>query len=91
MVINKIDRPDARAHAVLDMVFDLFVELGADDETLDFPVLYASGRAGTASWSLEEPGKDIVPGLRGVAQARSGAAWRSGEEPATADHQHSIQ
>jgi GTP-binding protein len=61
VVINKIDRSDARAHAVLDMVFDLFVELGADDETLDFPVLYASGRAGTASWSLEEPGKDIIP------------------------------
>ena len=43
------------------MVFDLFVELGADDETLDFPVLYASGRAGTASWSMDEPGKDIKP------------------------------
>ena len=56
VVINKIDRPDARAHEVLDMVFDLFVELGADDETLDFPVLYASGRAGTASWSMEKQG-----------------------------------
>ncbi len=61
VVINKIDRPDARAHEVLDMVFDLFVELGADDETLDFPVLYASGRAGTASWSLEKKGTDIIP------------------------------
>jgi GTP-binding protein len=61
VVINKIDRPDARAHQVLDEVFDLFVELGADDETLDFPVLYASGRAGTASWHLEQPGTDITP------------------------------
>ncbi|HEV8377790.1 MAG TPA: GTP-binding protein, partial [Tepidisphaeraceae bacterium] len=61
VVINKIDRPDARAHEVLDKVFDLFIELGADDETLDFPVLYASGRAGTASWKLEEPGTDIQP------------------------------
>src|ERR1700728_2892686 len=61
VVINKIDRPDARAHEVLDEVFELFMELGADDETLDFPVLYASGRAGTASWSLEKPGTDIVP------------------------------
>ncbi|MBC8106978.1 MAG: GTP-binding protein, partial [Anaerolineae bacterium] len=61
VVINKIDRPDARADEVLNMVFDLFVELGADDETLDFPVLYASGRAGTASWKLEEPGIDIKP------------------------------
>src|SRR6266545_1452916 len=61
VIINKIDRPDARAHEVLDQVFELFMELGADDETLDFPVLYASGRAGTASWSLEAPGKDITP------------------------------
>ncbi|HSI34967.1 MAG TPA: translational GTPase TypA [Tepidisphaeraceae bacterium] len=61
VVINKIDRQDARADEVLNMVFDLFVELGADDETLDFPVIYASGRAGTASWKLEEPGKDIKP------------------------------
>src|SRR5947207_13046895 len=61
VVINKIDRPDARIDEVLNMVFDLFVELGADDETLDFPVLYASGRAGTASWKIEEPGKDIKP------------------------------
>src|ERR1700744_5254220 len=61
VVINKIDRQDARVNEVLDMVFDLFVELGADDETLDFPVLYASGRAGTASWKIEEPGKDILP------------------------------
>src|SRR3954468_4597462 len=61
VVINKIDRQDARADDVLNMVFDLFVELGADDETLDFPVLYASGRAGTASWKLEEPGTDIKP------------------------------
>jgi GTP-binding protein len=61
VVINKIDRPDARPHVVLDQVFDLFVELGADDETLDFPVLYASGRAGTASWNLDKPGTDIIP------------------------------
>src|SRR5438874_9856384 len=61
VVINKIDRQDARADQVLNEVFDLFVELGADDETLDFPVLYASGRAGTASWKLEQPGIDIKP------------------------------
>src|SRR5437763_8282435 len=61
VVINKIDRPDARAHQVLDEVFELFMELGADDETLDFPVLYASGRAGTASWHLEDKGTNITP------------------------------
>src|SRR6185437_10885841 len=61
VIINKIDRPDARADQVLNEVFDLFVELGADDEALDFPVIYASGRAGTASWSIEKPGTDILP------------------------------
>jgi len=61
VIINKIDRQDARAHEVLDEVFQLFVDLGADDRTLDFPVLYASGRAGVASWHLEEPGTDIRP------------------------------
>ena len=61
VVINKIDRPDARADEVLNEVFDLFVELGADDETLDFPVLYASGRAGTASWDPKVKGIDIKP------------------------------
>src|SRR5579862_4243104 len=61
VVINKIDRPDARADQVLNMVFELFMELGADDETLDFPVIYASGRAGTASWKIEEPGTNIKP------------------------------
>jgi GTP-binding protein len=48
-VVNKIDRPDARADEVLDEVFDLFVALDANDEQLDFPCLYASGRAGYAS------------------------------------------
>ena len=49
VVVNKIDRPDGRAQAVLDEVFDLFVSLDANDEQLDFPVLYASGRDGYAS------------------------------------------
>ena len=48
VVVNKIDRSDARPSEVLDEVFDLFVNLDADDEQLDFPVLYASGRAGYA-------------------------------------------
>jgi GTP-binding protein len=61
VVINKIDRPDARADAVLNEVFDLFVELGANDEALDFPVIYACGRAGTASWSMEQPGVNMQP------------------------------
>src|SRR3954468_24715421 len=61
VIINKIDRPDARCAEVLNEVFDLFMELGADDEALDFPVLYASGRAGTATWKLEEKPNNITP------------------------------
>lgn len=53
VVINKVDRSDARADEVLDEVFDLFVSLDANDEQLDFPVLYASGRIG---WATLEPG-----------------------------------
>jgi GTP-binding protein len=61
VVINKIDRPDARPEAVLGEVFDLFVELGADDETLDFPTIYASGRNGFAKWNLSDPNDSIRP------------------------------
>lgn len=61
VVINKIDRPDARPDAVLDEVFDLFVDLGADDETLDFPTIYASGRQGIAKWRLEDDSDSIRP------------------------------
>ncbi len=55
VVINKIDRPDARPVDVLNGVFDLFVELGADDATLDFPTIYASGREGIATTDLPSP------------------------------------
>lgn len=54
VVINKIDRPDARPKEVEDMVFELFMELGADDDQLEFPVVYASARGGYASMDLEE-------------------------------------
>jgi GTP-binding protein len=61
VVINKIDRQDARIDSVVNEVFDLFVELGANDEALDFPIIYASGRAGTASWDAKTPGTNITP------------------------------
>ena len=66
VVINKIDRPDARCMDVLDEVFDLFVELNATDEQLDFMVIYASGREGYAKLSLEDDNKDIVPLLDAI-------------------------
>ena len=63
VVINKIDRPDARSHEVLDEVFDLFVELGADDDALDFPVVYASARDGIAMHDLDHPTDSLLPVL----------------------------
>lgn len=59
--INKIDRHDARPAEVLDEVYDLFIDLGADENQIDFPVLYTNGRAGTAAASLNEPGRDLRP------------------------------
>src|SRR3569623_1392726 len=61
VVVNKVDRQDARASEVLDEVFDLFVARDASDEQLDFPVLYASGRAGYASEDPEARSGDLVP------------------------------
>lgn len=61
VVINKIDRPDARPAEVLNQVFDLFVELDADDATLDFPIVYASGRSGYAKRELNEISTDLRP------------------------------
>ncbi len=54
VVINKIDRPSARPHEVLDLVFDLFVELNASNEQLDFPVVYASAKEGIAKHEIED-------------------------------------
>jgi GTP-binding protein len=61
VIINKIDRKDERAHEVVDMVFDLFVKLGANDEQLDFPILYSIGREGIAKYKMEDEGKDLSP------------------------------
>jgi GTP-binding protein len=61
VVINKIDRPDARVQEVLNEIYDLFIDLDATEEQLDFPVLYTSARAGTSSLSATEPGEDLRP------------------------------
>ncbi len=61
VVINKVDRQDARATEVLNEVFDLFAALGADDDQLDFPTLFASGRSGWAAESLEAPRENLAP------------------------------
>ncbi|MGM0589815.1 MAG: translational GTPase TypA [Bacteroidota bacterium] len=61
VVINKIDRKDARPDAVLNEIFDLFVTLDASDDQLDFPVLYAVGIDGIAKYELEDEGEDLTP------------------------------
>ncbi len=61
VVINKIDRPGARPAEIVDEVLDLFIELGADDDQLEFPVVYASGRDGYASLDPDVPGTDMQP------------------------------
>ncbi|HWB00181.1 MAG TPA: translational GTPase TypA [Pirellulales bacterium] len=61
VVINKIDRGDARAHEVLNEVFELFIELGADDELADFPYIFACGRDGYATHDPEVPSDSIRP------------------------------
>lgn len=61
VVINKMDRPDARPDGVADEVLDLFIELGADDSQLDCPFIYASGRSGTASLDPSDLGTDMTP------------------------------
>ncbi|HZO95651.1 MAG TPA: translational GTPase TypA [Candidatus Baltobacteraceae bacterium] len=61
VVINKIDRKDARPIEVVDEVFDLFIELGASDEQADFPVVFANGKAGVAKYALEDESADLQP------------------------------
>ena len=61
VVVNKIDRPDQRIHEVVDEVLELLLDLDATDEQLDSPMLFCSGRQGTASYSPEAAGTDLVP------------------------------
>ncbi len=61
VIINKIDRPDARIDEIHSQMFDLFIELGADDDTANFRVIYASGRAGVATNDMADEPKDLAP------------------------------
>jgi GTP-binding protein len=61
LVINKIDRPDARPQEVLNEVYDLFIDLDADESQLEFPVVYTNGKAGTATMDLAQPSRSWSP------------------------------
>jgi len=60
LVINKIDRPDARVKEVIDEVYDLFIDLGADDKQIEFPVIYTNAKNGVAHVELEDDSKDLI-------------------------------
>ena len=66
VVINKIDRPDNRPEEVLNEIYDLFIDLDANEEQLDFPVIYASGRNGWAVKTLEDPKENLIPLLDSI-------------------------
>ena len=84
VVVNKVDRGDARADEVHTEMFDLFAALGANDDQLDFPMLYASGRQGWADTTMDGPRKDLSPLFNLVMsacsadQAGQGSAVRHG-------------
>ncbi len=66
IAVNKIDRPDARVKEVIDEILLFLMDLGATDEQLDSPMVFCSGRAGTASYSPDVPGTDLVPLFRTI-------------------------
>jgi len=68
VVINKIDRRDARAGEVMNEIFDLFIELGANDEQADFSVIYTNGRAGIAKYELEDESDSLEPLFETIAK-----------------------
>ncbi|MHB1834203.1 MAG: translational GTPase TypA [Solirubrobacteraceae bacterium] len=61
LVVNKVDRPDARIDEVVDEVYELFIDLGADDSQIEFPIVYCNAKAGQASLDPDTPGKDLQP------------------------------
>ena len=75
--INKIDRPDARVAAVLDEIYDLFIDLDASEDQLDFPVVYTNARAGTATRDLKQPGENLKPLFDLIVQTLPGSSLRS--------------
>ncbi len=79
VVINKIDRKDARPKEVLDEIYNLFIDLGATEEQIEFPILYAIGREGIAQSSLEEQGTDLAPLFDAIVEHIPGPTFHHGE------------
>src|ERR687894_1202623 len=68
LVVNKVDRPDARPKEVVDEVYELFLDLDADEEQIEFPIVFCNARAGLASLSAGEPGTDLEPLFATIAE-----------------------
>src|SRR3989344_2418419 len=83
VIINKIDKPAARPEAVHEMVLELFLELGANNEQIDFPTVYAIGREGVAKKNMSDEAKDLTPILDTVLEhVPSASAKASADKPA---------
>jgi GTP-binding protein len=78
VAINKIDRGDARPAEVLDAVYELFIDLGADDRQIDFPIVYTNAKAGTATLDLAGPGTDLRPLLDLLVHVTPAPAYEPG-------------
>ena len=78
LVVNKMDRPQARPHDVVDMTFDLFCELNATDEQLDFPIVFASAKEGTATFDPEDDAQDMKTAVRDHDSSRVTSGRRPG-------------
>ena len=72
MVINKIDRPDARIDEVVEEVYDLFIDLDANDKQIEFPILYTNAKDGIAHESLDDESNDLKPLLNLITNFFSG-------------------
>jgi len=79
VVVNKIDREDSDPHQTVNKTFDLFVHLGADHETLDFPIVYTSATAGSATLDLNKPGLDLKPLFETILQKIPAPLVNAGE------------
>ena len=87
VALNKIDRCDARPAEVLDDVYELFMDLGADEHQIEFPVVYTNAKAGTATRDLAVPGTDLRPLLDLLVEVTPPPALRAGPPAPAAGHQ----
>jgi GTP-binding protein len=87
LVVNKVDRPDARVAEVVDEVYELFLDIDAEDHQIEFPIVYCSAREGWASLDAETAGTDLEPLFKLHRRAHPGAHLHRGPPPAGVGHQ----